>query len=208
MNHKALELQGLEKLTHYAPVLFLLSISLVGIITPVVKPSHRSDVLPLIIFPLIPGILAIIAYWWQKRVLRFRLFHTNHNSEENYNRLIQLFEKKGWTVKQRYHSQLIQATVPGFPKSWGELVTVRFLGNDLYVNSICDPAKYPSVTAYGHNRNNILTIVKAVDGSNQTLCDFDEPVMSKPVISLIRVIGLIAWAVVIGAMIWLFFKSR
>lgn len=208
MNHKALELQGLEKLTHYAPVLFLLSISLVEIIALIAKPPHRSDVLPLIIFPLIPVFLAIIAFWWQKRALRFRLFHTNHNAEENYNRLIQLFEKNGWPVKQRHQSQLIQTTVTDFPKSWGELVTVRFSGNDLYVNSICDPAKYPSVTAYGHNRNNILTIVKAVDGSNQALCDFDEAGMSRHEISLTRAIGLITWAAVIGAFIWLFFKSR
>jgi hypothetical protein len=208
MNHKALKLNKFEKMTHYAPVLFLLSISLAGIITPIVKPSHRSDIFILIIFPLIPGVLAIFAYWWQKRVLRFRLFHTPHSSEENYNRVLQLFEKKGWTIKQRHHSQFVQAAVPGYPKSWGELVTVRFLGNDLYVNSICDPAKYPSVTAYGNNRINVLTIVRAAAGSNQSLGDFDETGKTKPEISLIRAFGLVAWAAVIGSLIWLFFKNR
>ncbi len=204
MRWKMLELHKDEKFTHYFVVYFFLLISSVGIITPIVKPSLRLDVLSSILFPAGPGLLAIIAYRGQKRALRFRLFHTSHSAEQNYDLIVQLCMKRDWSIRHRHHSQFIQATVPGFPWSWGELVTVRFSGTDIYVNSICDPARHPSLV--GRNRSNISSVVNMVEGYNQSPGDFDASGLSKFEILSARTFGFIAWAILIGAAIWLLIK--
>jgi hypothetical protein len=113
-------------------------------------------------------LIAAFAFWWQKRVLRYTKVRTAQCAEANHQAVLLLAQKLGWAIIAEMPSEFLLISVPGFPKtlaSWGEQVSVRFLGTEVYVNSICDPNRYASVSAYGRNGRNVRAVVRAIDGS-------------------------------------------
>jgi len=168
VNAHGIELKGIEKFTHFSPFFFVLIFPVMGVVLPWIYPGGKDITL----FWVIGIPVAFLAYWWQKRQLRFQVIHTNGNAEGNYHSIMALAHHLHWKVNVHRQSEFIQATVQGFPKtmaSWGERVTVAFLSGDVFVNSICDPAKHSSITAFGRNIENVRAVAKAVREPNQAL---------------------------------------
>jgi len=165
LNYQNIELKGFEKFTHFSPLFFVLLFPAMGIILPIFNPGGRDMTL----FWVIGLPITIPIYLWLKRLLRYQVVHTQHGSSENYSSVRALAHERGWIIKSDRPYEFIQAAVPGFPKtmaSWGELVTVAFLGGDCYINSICNPDQHPSIIAYGRNLENVEAVKSAVIGPN------------------------------------------
>ena len=165
MNYEYVQLKGFAKFTHFTPMLFVLIVPVMGVALPVIQPGGKD----ISLLWIIGTPIAALVYWWLKRLLRYQVIHTTRNAEENYRAVLALVTELGWNIKNDRPLEFIQASVKGFPKtmsSWGELVSVAFHGNDVYINSICDPGKQPSLTAYGRNIENVEAVINAIDGPN------------------------------------------
>jgi hypothetical protein len=163
MNYKEVELSGSEKLNHFSIVIAFLAPLPILLPTGLQSASRefRAFVAMLVL-------IAAFAFWWQKRVLRYTKVRTVQCAEANHQAVLLLAEKLGWAIIAEMPSESLLISVPGFPKtlaSWGERVSVRFLGSEVYVNSICDPNRYASVSAYGRNGRNVRAVVRAIDRS-------------------------------------------
>ena len=168
MEHKYVELGAWDKITHYSIVGFFLVITATSSALVVLDPGAPKSRFLLGIF-VVSLLLAGIFYWRQRRALRFVKFHTHHDAKFNFHAVLSLTANLEWNVIDERHAQLVVAAVPGFPKtlrSWGARVTVCFSGTDVYVNSICDPAKGDSVVTFGRNSENVRAVAKAVNGSS------------------------------------------
>jgi len=161
MNYDHVELYGFAKFTHFMPMGFALLFPVMGISLPIISPGGKD----LTLFWLIGIPAAGLVYWWLKRLLRYQAVHTLQGAESNYQAVLALAKELNWNIRIARPNEFIQASVKGFPKtlrSWGELVSIAFQGGDVYVNSICDPNKHSSLTAYGRNNENVEIVKRAV----------------------------------------------
>jgi hypothetical protein len=157
MSSECVELKGISKFTHFALVILILIYSLQAIV--IAFCSGNKEFLPTSV-----ALLSIspLIYWWLRRKLEFRIIHTARSSADNYQAVLSVARKLGWRTKVSRPSEFFQASVTGFPISWGELVTVKFLDVDVYVNSICDPHSIPSTTAFGRNSRNVQSLIQVL----------------------------------------------
>jgi hypothetical protein len=165
LNYDHVELTGFAKFNHFAPMAFTLMFPAMGIALPLIQPGGRD----LTLFWVIGTPVAALAFWWSKRILRYQVIHTTQSTEKNYQAVLELATKLEWEIRSDRPLEFIQASVKGFPKtmaSWGEMVTVAFLGGDVYINSICDPNERPSLTAFGRNLDNVEAVKRALGGPN------------------------------------------
>jgi ABC-type multidrug transport system fused ATPase/permease subunit len=162
VTEQRLKLSGLAKFNYFTPVIFVASLPLIGLAVQIFSPG-KNDLTLLILIP-IP--LAAFLYWYLNRTLRYQLIRTTHSAEENFHAVVSLAHRENWKIKVK-RTGFIRAKVGGFPKtmSWGEQVSVQFDGNDVYVNSICDPDERPSISSYGQNAENVESVVRAVSES-------------------------------------------
>jgi hypothetical protein len=100
---------------------------------------------------------ALLQTW----ALRFRVFKTPESARANYHKVILAIGKTNWHISQRRAESRIVAAAFG-TVTWGERVEVRFHGTDVYVNSICDPSKWPALLAFGDNLRHIAYVRDAV----------------------------------------------
>ena len=77
--------------------------------------------------------------------------------------VIESIGRTNWHISQHRADSRLVALVPG-AVTWGEKVEVQFYGTDVYVNSICDPSKWPVLIALGDNISHIAYIRDAVTG--------------------------------------------
>ena len=163
MNEPRLKLSGMAKFTYFSPLIFVGSLPIIGLFVQLFGQG-KSDLTLLIIIPM-P--LVAFLYWFQNRSLRYQRIHTTHSAEENFHSVVSLAHRENWKIKTKRTSEFIQAKVQGFPKtlSWGEQVSVQFDGNDVYVNSICDPDERSSISSFGQNTENVESVVKAISAS-------------------------------------------
>jgi hypothetical protein len=107
----------------------------------------------------------------QTWALRFRVFKTSGSARANYQKVIHAIGKTNWHISQRRAESRIVAAAPG-AVTWGERVEVRFHGRDVYVNSICDPSKWPALVAFGDNMRHIAYVrdaVTRIEPSNEAM---------------------------------------
>jgi len=163
-NLEGVNLRGFQRFTHFQPVYFLGFLAAMALVLSLTNPQGRS--LWLLYPTCIP--LALLAYWRQRRALRFRVFETSQGEEANFEAVLALARRQGWVVRASHPTRFLQASVGGFPstmRSWGEMVTVRFMGSRVYANSICDPDRQSSMTSFGRNFEHLEAVRSAVNGS-------------------------------------------
>lgn len=176
MKQQSVQLKGMAKFTHFSPLIFVLLFPVIGLIFLFNNPQdlHKPESIDLELLDVIPVPIAVFLFWHLKRLLRFKLVHTTHSAEENYQAVVSLAHKLGWNIKIQRPSEFIQASAGGFPQtllSWGEQVTVRFLKSDIYVNSICDPNERSSLSSWGRNSGNVQSVLKAVSEAGSLVQD-------------------------------------
>jgi len=112
---------------------------------------------------IIPPILAIVVYLIQKRRLRFRIIQTKLNHIQLKKILINVAEELEWEFISSAKEAYVAKTNPSFfSGSWGEQITILFYQDYVFVNSICDPKKRPSVVSWGRNRKNEETLISHI----------------------------------------------
>jgi hypothetical protein len=158
-------LSGLRFFTHYAVSFYLLTPSVVAIYC-LATGNYISTAIPGMRVSCFLTLAASGFFaWFQTRALRFRVIKTSADAPANYAKVMEAISRTNWRVSRHNADSQLVATVPGgFPLSFGERVEVRFRGTDVYVNSICDPDKWPQMIAWGNNRGNINYVHHAVTG--------------------------------------------
>ncbi|HJU84841.1 MAG TPA: hypothetical protein VJ600_11560 [Holophagaceae bacterium] len=131
----------------------------------VIRPGHGDRLIGQVV-PAV-GALAILAYFVERRGLRFKRFETKGDPKTNFCSVVVLAISRGWEIREsREHSLLVAMTPNPTPMlAWaGERVTVRFEGRQVWVNSTCDPGRRTSLASALRNPRNIATVVEAVGG--------------------------------------------
>lgn len=157
------QLRGWARAKHFAPAITFAVFAAFCALLALTKPSS-PDTYP-VSFVGVSALLAALALWWHRHVLRFAVVETERDPDQNYERVLDAAGAAGWEVVATEPGHTLEARVAGFPRSllsWGEAVVVRFEGQRVYVNSICDPDLNPSVTAWGRNSRNMETVSQAL----------------------------------------------
>lgn len=163
---KELKLSFWDKLTHYGIVLFLFFIPSVFIFlrlkdyfngTP--KAFKNAELW----FMIIPTLLGLLFYKFQKKRLKFKSIKTELTREELDPIIEQVANELKWTPYIVNKKMIIAKTYPSFMSgSWGEQITILFDKDSVLVNSICDPDKRSSVVSMGRNTQNEKTLLERI----------------------------------------------
>ncbi len=160
-----LQLEYWDKINHFSIVLysfaFAIFVPLMVLFYQIYDPVSNKNYGVLWFSP-ICIIVGIVFYFIQNNRLKLTSIKTNINKEE-FSEIIEKISKKyGWQLSINTLKVIIAKT-PFSGKSWGEQVTIIFDGDNLLVNSICDPDKKTSVISYGRNAQNIRLIAKRIN---------------------------------------------
>jgi len=116
---------------------------------------------------IIPIVLGVLFYWMQKNRLKFKIVKTVLTKDEIKNLIEMLCKEYKWTSSFHNTHVFILKTNPGFfSGSWGEQITILLNGDDVLLNSICDPDQKSSVVSMSRNRENIETLVVNIEKNN------------------------------------------
>jgi hypothetical protein len=162
------KLKGSELYTHYAISIILLAPTVAAIYSLATHNYISSAIPGMRILCACTFVAAAFLAWFQTWALRFRVLKTSEDARVNYQKVIDAIGKTNWRVSQHRADSRIVATVPG-AVTWGERVEVRFHGTDVYVNSICDPSKWPVLVALGDNMSHIAYVRDAVTRTEQSV---------------------------------------
>lgn len=166
-----LQLSGSHKRTHYEPAFWIAFVGLISagfwIYDFVIRPENRvfhfddwSFYIPAVFGP---QLLGGVTYILQKRRLRLTKIGTCLSHDDLQGILDRLAGREGWRTISRQKRIYVAATDPSFwSGSWGERITVIFDESCVYVNSICDPDKRPSLVSFGRNRHNVRLITNRI----------------------------------------------
>jgi hypothetical protein len=160
---KELQLSFWGTFTHYGIVAFLLFISLFFILSQV-RDYLRNEMYILrsevFLFVVCPVLLSILSYFIQKQKLKLIVIDSSLNSKEVSAIFNEVASEQEWNLSQHTSNILIANTPYSFKSgSWGEQVTLLLFKNQIFLNSICDPAKMSSVVSYGRNKKNQLLLL-------------------------------------------------
>jgi hypothetical protein len=109
---------------------------------------------------------AIHAFVTQRRRLAFTAYNTLDDAHENYAKVIALIERKQWDVVANTPGSSISAKVRAnwYELTWGDLVTVVFVGSRVAINSIGNPYAGPhgSATWKSRAKSQVQEIANAI----------------------------------------------
>jgi hypothetical protein len=112
--------------------------------------------------------LSLLIYLLQKRRLKFKIITTTLSHPEILKIIGQVSKDLDWIPDTHSANTYIATTNPGFfSGSWGEQITILFDGNQIFINSVCNPEDRPSLVSFGRNRNNMKTLLTRITGINQ-----------------------------------------
>ncbi len=105
-------------------------------------------------------VLALAVHWKLNRDLDFFVVHAPRSEDANFELVLAAAKREHWSVTHKRAGDYIQcqSSPRGFP--FGERITVRFVGNKVYVNSIFKPKG--KGTSLGRNKRNRQVVAKAV----------------------------------------------
>lgn len=83
-------------------------------------------------------------------------------SSQNFQICLEEIEKQNWEILESTDNSEIIAETKRTWRSWGELVTIRFEEDNIYINSRPSPYKKSSVATWGKNKININIIRSAL----------------------------------------------
>lgn len=157
-----LPLSGSQAFTHYTVVFSFAGLSLFGIylmLTSEDTASFERSLYGCIIFVA----LSLLFYVIQKRRLRFIVMDTILNRNQLQQVIDYVASRRDWKKTTQGEHHYTATSYDGFlGGSWGEYITILFHNNKIYFNSICDPDKRTSVTAWGRNWEHARLFKKAV----------------------------------------------
>ena len=81
--------------------------------------------------------------------------------------LVKLADREGWSVQNNRKTYMVFKTHPGFTWNWGEMITVLFHSDEVWINSICDPDSQPAFYSSGRNARNIQLVQEFLSGYRQ-----------------------------------------
>jgi hypothetical protein len=166
-----LQLSAFGKFNHWSPIFFLMLAPMVILISIAVSiisqhSYHFSE--PELQIIIIPSVLSLLIYLLQKRRLKFKMIKTTLSQPEILKIIKQVSTDLNWIPDTHSANTYIATTNPGFfSGSWGEQITILFHGNQIFVNSVCNPEDRPSLVSFGRNRNNIETLFTRITETNQ-----------------------------------------
>ena len=161
-----LQLNFLDKISHYSPVTFILVFPVCilyfkvkDFIIETERPIREGEIFLFII----PIIIFLLLFKLQKKRLRFKIVETNLNIEKIHKVIDETANELAWNIDQRNNSFLTAHTNPKFTSgSWGEQITVIFKENKILVNSICDLNKRSSLVSMGRNKKNEQILISNI----------------------------------------------
>lgn len=160
-----LQLPSWQKATHFEIVLWSFGIAvfmlLMILFYQIYDPASIKNYGVLWLSPIFAGV-AVIFYFIQKKRLKLIPIKANISREEFGKIIEKISDKYGWQISVNTSKENVAKT-PFSGKSWGEQVAIIFDGNNLLVNSICDPDKRSSVVSLGRNAQNIRLIIKRIN---------------------------------------------
>lgn len=169
-----IQLEGFRaNLAHFGVVGFLLFMPSMMLFFHLIyflqnKPNSFQEGEIWIIF--IPLILSVVAYWIQKRRLKFCVVKTKLNPVQLKEMLLEVAAKLKWEFISTGTNAYVAKTNPSFfSGSWGEQITILFYCDSIFINSICDPKKRPSVVSWGRNRENENTLIEKINEAERGL---------------------------------------
>ncbi len=160
-----LQLEFWNKVTHFEIVFwsfaFAVFVPLLLLFYQIYEPTNIKNYGVLWFSPVLI-VVGVIFYFIQKNRLKLIPIKTNL-SKEDFDKIIdQISKKYGWQISRNTSKEIVAKT-PFSGKSWGEQVTIIFDGNNLLINSICDPDKWASVVSLGRNAQNVRLIRKRIN---------------------------------------------
>ena len=163
-----LDLKFTDKFTHYGIVGFLLIIPATLLMYTLFIGIPKQPRVELILFVLVPTLLALLFYKLQKKRLEFESVNTTLTREEVAEIIKEVGEELNWHPFLNKDKIYIAKTYPGLLSgSWGEQITVLFGRNRVFINSICDPDKNSSVVSFGRNRKNMNALLNKIEGASR-----------------------------------------
>jgi|APTNR8051073442_1049403.scaffolds.fasta_scaffold00005_140 hypothetical protein len=160
---KKIELKGEHLFTHYA-FLVLLLISpilnlfyIVEILTGTYDgkrtlEEHLTTSLPFLI-------LAILFYLRQRQRLNYKEFKIDHSDEEIQDALTLTADQLNWTIQINKKGYIKAHRDGGSIDWWGEMITIKYDNNFIFINSISDPNAKPTVSSFGWDKKNVRTFI-------------------------------------------------
>ncbi|GIU46794.1 hypothetical protein TUM3794_39800 [Shewanella colwelliana] len=122
----------------------------------------RLDFDPVSLIMVIPfSLMALFFHLKHKANTSFKEMKTVGNKSV-YDKCKEIARSNGWELLVTEEEQLIIAHTKGSWRSWGELVTFKFQGDLLLVNSRPSPFKKASIVTWGKNRINLKAVEAAV----------------------------------------------
>jgi hypothetical protein len=155
------KLKGSEFFTHYAVSIILLAPTVAAIYIFATHQYVLNAIAGMRIVCACTIMASAFLAWFQTWALRFREIKTSEDARSNYKKVIEAIGRTDWHISHHRVDSRIVAMVPG-AVTWGERVEVQFHGTQVYVNSICDPSKWPVLIALGDNISHIAYIRDAV----------------------------------------------
>lgn len=160
-----------HQFNHYFPAFFFALIPAVFVVvtiydwlSEIYRPKAiRPDSLVFWMFILIPIIVGILVFRFQRNQLKMTKIQVDLDGASQRDRIRRISKQLGWDIVSDTSEGFVSRTHPSFwSGSWGERITVIYDDNCIWVNSICDPDKRSSLVSCGRNKANVRAITKGL----------------------------------------------
>jgi len=154
---KKLKLNTFGYFTHYWPAILFAGLTMWSLYLMLTTTDSATLQRTLYIFYFC-GPIGVLIFFIQKRRLQYTIIKIALTPLEIEKVICYLEDNKGWKRKHKSDSIYVATTQSRWLSgSWGEQITIEQDHNIIYINSICDPNKNPSLTSWGRNKRNIKT---------------------------------------------------
>ncbi len=161
-----LQLSLEQKITHYSPVIIGLIIPMIDLFIIFKNYFNNETILKQTLNPLlwfISILYVVLIYLLQHKRLKLKTIESSLDNEDSLMVIREAVENLNWkTIINNKRAIIAKVNNGLLTGSWGEQVIIIFDSNKMYINSICDPNKRPSLASFGNNRKNITTLVQEI----------------------------------------------
>jgi hypothetical protein len=165
-----LDLPGNLRAKYFAPVafcgyLFLLCIAIIVTAAFLKDLGESIAVTAVGVFGMVLACgLGALVLRMQLRELNYLAVATKRSATQNYAMVRALALDRGWSITREEPDGRLEARTPNTMFQEGELIAVRFRGQEVLVASICNPEVGFSLTGRDHCRQNRELVREAVQG--------------------------------------------
>ena len=110
----------------------------------------------------VPFTLMAIGFHFKQKVNLKVIALNKPGTSANFQICLEAIKKQEWEVLDWTENSEIVAETKRTWRSWGELVTIRFVEDNIYINSRPSPYKKSSIATWGKNNININIIRSAL----------------------------------------------